>query len=141
MLTFLRKKKREEERDWRALAINTLILAVLPKGTPYYYDTAFSFLQKNVVHLDDSIRVDLFIPDLDLFIDMILPSQDTDYRTARPYISRKDWEVVRERLAAKCSTLEKYYCRHLLIYHFESIDPHSLKERIRHLVPGASLLR
>lgn len=129
-----RQKKRREVCEWKKGVIRTLIDLVRPTAPPFYYDSAFSFLQGDTLQPDDPVRVTLFFPDYPLAIDVLGPELRPSYPEAAPYISRERWQLEQERQAHKTLTFDKYRCPYLTIRDTEPTDPSSLKERIRVLV-------
>lgn len=136
--TLIRSHYQKSADRWREEILAILLGAVIPSGMPYLLDCAFSFLQLDPLDLSDPIRVDLYLPDLPLFIDLLPPGYSSDYREARKYLSRSDWEEMQRRLAWKETRLKKYRVPYLRIYSQDSSYPLVLSRRIQEIT-GATL--
>jgi hypothetical protein len=132
--------RRRMLRPWmaRRQAILQTILQMVPAGTPYWYDAALSFLQAGEIDLRHPARVDLFFHDPESFhlaVDVLGPDSRPNYREAKPFISRKRWEIRRAQLEYRTWVLGEYHSPYLVITDDEAIDPVSLASRMRILVP------
>lgn len=115
----------------RTEVISTLLEHVFPVDVPFYYDAAFSFLQPGLLDISSPVRVDLFLPDYPLAIDVLGPESYSDYRDARKYISQQPWMNNQERLSLKRKKLLQYRCPYLIIWDYEATDPISLSEAVK----------
>jgi hypothetical protein len=127
-------------RPWlaRRRVVLETILQLVPSGTPYWYDAALSFLQPGEIDFHHPARVDLFFHDPESFhlaVDVLGPDSRPHYRDAKPFISRKQWEIRRAQLEYRAWVLGEYHSPYLVVTDDEAVDPVSLASRIRILVP------
>lgn len=126
-----KKRKIEIVAKHRRKVITSLLEHVFPDEVPFYYDVAFSFLQPGLLDVINPIRVDLFLPDYPLAIDVLGPESYSDYRDARKYISQQSWLNNQEQLSLKRKKLLQYRCPYLIIWDYEAADPTSLSEAVK----------
>lgn len=122
------------------LTVVNLIREVVPKGTPYQYDAALSFLQPldpAGFDPDTPVRLTLFFPKLHgqaLAVDIFGPEAAEDYREAARFLSPADWEREAALRAEKRAALARYRVPYLVITLHEPIDSQNLRERVRDLI-------
>lgn len=134
------RNRRVDKVDlWIRETVVCLLEVVIPKDEPFYYDSAFSFLQyqdKELSSLDllnNPIRLTLFLPDFPLAIDVVGAGGRANYLDSAKYISRKDWDSLQSGLSIKTERLALYQCPYLIIRDSDPVDVSSLRERVKAL--------
>lgn len=134
---WLRKLVGTEERsaieNRRLDILHTLLREVFPQGTPYQYDVAPSFLQREL-DLTHPIRVSLVLPQLPLIIDVMGPEASPLFAQAEPYTTRVAWEALQEELLRKRQLIQRYGCPYLVVHYFDTATSLALKERVSTLL-------
>jgi hypothetical protein len=128
-----RRRAREATETWRLGVLQTLISEVLEPDEPWQQGTALSFLQSPPVRLTHAVRVDLFLPEIPLAIDVLGPEARGHYRDAQGHLTLFQWQELMEELAWKRQRLARYRCPYLTVDDDEAVDSASLRERIRTL--------
>lgn len=139
---FLMRRRRDKAGidRWRKDIIAALITHVIPDNVPFYYDTAFSFLQKERSKLDQPIRVDLFFPNYPLAIDIVGKDGRANYNESESFITKSDWDAKQAELSIKHRRFTEVRCPYLIIRDFEPTDLDSLKEKVKSMA-GRNLNR
>ena len=119
---------------WRKTVIERLVKDVFAPDLPYYYDTAFSFVQPEKFDTDSPIRFSLFYPDYPVAIDVLGPESYSDYRQACWYLSKSDWDRDQKHLALKRNRLLEYKCPYLMVWDYEATSIPSLSESVRNIL-------
>lgn len=128
-----RNRKRDKVDSWKNKVLSILFDQIIPTDEPFYYDSAFSFLQRDRKVLDNPIRVCLFLPTFPLAIDIVGADGHPNYTESKPYITRGDWEELQSDLSMKAQAFGKYHCPYLIIRDVDPIDAYNLKDRVRSL--------
>jgi hypothetical protein len=125
-------RKRDGIDAWTQKVIK-ILLGLIPADEPFYYDSVFSFLQRDRTDVTKVIRVTLFFPNYPLAVDLVSTEGRANYLEARPYINRQDWEDLQANLAMKADKLSQHRCPYLLIRDIDPIDAYSLRDRVKAL--------
>ncbi len=133
-----RNRKRFGIDSWKQGIVDRLLNDVFPPHVPYYYDSAFSFLQRSRNFTRSAIRVTLFFPNYPLAIDVVGIDGRENYLEASPYISKDGWETLQADLALKRTELSKRRCPYLLITDTEPADVDTLRSNVK-ILTGTNL--
>lgn len=129
------RRRREETRVWKSTVLQTLLTEVVDPEIPYVRDALFSWLitgEDGPKHLR---RLDLFLPEVPLAVDVLGPEYSEDWELARPFVpDRKVWEALQEDLTLRRQRMQGYGCPYLEIRHSEAVSAAALHERTRRLL-------
>lgn len=137
MFENLKKKITTENREkdglleWKMGILYEIVRSIIPVDEPYYYDSAFSFLQKE--DLLNPVRIDLFLPNFPLAIDIVGREGRPNFLEAQKYISREDWDLLQSNLSFKLERMSAYRCPYLVIRDHDPTDSYSLRDKLRSL--------
>lgn len=124
----IQKNRRQAGLDaWYQGTTERLLSSVISPLVPYYYDSAFSFLQRERGKVDRPVRLRLFLPSYPLAIDLIGIEGRTNYAESADYIGRRDWEGLMADTSHKRLRLSAYDCPYWIIRDTDATDLDSLR--------------
>ena len=133
ILPLVRPSNRRRLLEWKDSILRIVIDILGLYNTPYYYQSAFSFLQPKSIDLKNPTTIDLFIPDWRLFIDVIGQDYDTDWNTAKFFVSRNTWQSNLDSIILKRNHIETYRRPYLTITHHQSNSPTYVADQLSRL--------
>lgn len=120
---------------WAVDIAKTIVTDIFPNEA-WHYNVSPSFMQLDDLDLNNPVSISIMLPDIPLAIDILWEKYDADYRNAKHYIGRQEWEVEQKKLSRKINRLAGVQrpCPYIIIREYQPTDVDSLKKQIRSVI-------
>jgi hypothetical protein len=126
----VRQRARRRIAVWHQTVLETFVRDVFRPDVPFVLDAAFSWLFDRRTELSTPRRLDLFLPEVPLAIDILGPEYAETWPDAEEYVEREEWEALQAAQARRRQIMKHHRCPYLEVRHGELVNVSSLKERI-----------